>query len=507
MLLHGRDLEPGSPLEGVRVVCLDEAPPTDSAPRPPSRIDPGQLAYVIYTSGSTGDPKGVAVTHANMARLFTAADRVFHFDADQVWALFHSLAFDFSVWEIWGALAYGGRLVVVDHETSRSPDALIDLLAREAVTVLSQTPTAFRNLSDALARRAGASLSLRWIVFGGEALRPRMLETWWGLDAARAARLVNMYGITETTVHTTFREMRRDDAALAESSPIGAPLADLRVHVLDEGMHPVPPGVAGELYVAGAGLARGYLGEPARTAERFVPNPLTRVPGERLYRTGDMGRSREDGTLEYLGRNDRQCKVRGFRIELGEIEARLRRHPEVSDALVVARETSAGTELTGYVVSTDEGLTVDVLRSHLDRRLPDYMIPSQFVRLDRWPLTPNGKIDATALPAPEGQALRAAAAFVPPETPVERTLARLWSAALNVDQVGARDDFFELGGHSVSAIRVIQGIREELGRSVSLTMVFEYPVLRELAGHLEGLGEGPVPPATAAAAPSLRREP
>jgi len=494
VLLYGGGPPPVPEAGRVRLVRLDgnEPPPAARrAPRPAARVDPQNLAYVIYTSGSTGEPKGVAVTHANLARLFSATEAVFHFGADDVWALCHSLAFDFSVWEIWGALAHGGCLVVVDHETSRSPDRLVDLLVRERVTVLNQTPTAFRGLSDALARRPDLTPGLRWIVFGGEALRPRMLDTWWTLDAARTARVVNMYGITETTVHTTQREMRPEEAAAAGSSPIGVPLGDLQVYVLDEAMNRVPAGIPGELYVAGAGVARGYLADPARTAARFLPDPLGAEPGGRMYRTGDTGRRREDGTLEYLGRNDRQCKIRGFRIELGEIEAQLRAHPAVSDALVVVREAPDGATLAGYLVSRDEGLSVESIRAHLERRLPGHMVPAHFVRLDRWPLTPNGKIDVKALPAAGERGLRASVDFVAPETPVERTLAGLWTEALNVERVGAHDDFFALGGHSVSAIRVIQGIREALGRTVSLTVLFEYPVLRDLAGHLDGLAPEP----------------
>ncbi len=493
VLVCGGDLNPPLLPDGVRVVRLDDRAATAATPaarRPAMPIDPQHLAYLIYTSGSTGEPKGVEVTQSNMARLFETTRAVFGFGRDDVWAWFHSLAFDFSVWEIWGALAHGGRLVVVDHETSRSPDQLIDLLAREGVTVLNQTPTAFRGLSEALARRSGGALALRWIVFGGEALRPRMLETWWTVGAAPSARLVNMYGITETTVHATWREMRSVDTAVADSSPIGVPLDDLRIDVLDEALNQMPAGIAGELYVAGAGVARCYRGEPGRTAERFLPDPLA-PDGGRMYRTGDTGRWREDGTLEYLGRNDRQCKIRGFRIEPAEIEAQLRRYPSVSDALVVVREAPGGPELVAYLVSSDETLTVEAVRGDLDRRLPAHMMPARFVRLEQWPLTPNGKVDLKALPADGEAGLAAGVAFVAPATPVERTLAALWAQALKVDRVGAGDDFFALGGHSVSAIRVIQGLREALGCTVSLTVLFEHPVLRDLAAHLDGLAAAP----------------
>ncbi|MDE3154818.1 MAG: amino acid adenylation domain-containing protein [Acidobacteriota bacterium] len=492
VVVCGGDLHPPVP-DGVRIVRLDDraSPALDGRVGPSTaRIDPQHLAYVIYTSGSTGEPKGVEVTQANVSRLFDTTQAAFAFGRDDVWAWFHSLAFDFSVWEIWGALAHGGRLVIVEHETSRSPDRLVDLLAREGVTVLNQTPTAFAGLSEALARQPGRRLALRWLVFGGEALRPRMLDAWWTFDVSRAARVVNMYGITETTVHATRREMRNGEALAAGVSPIGVPLDDLRIHLLDESMNPVPTGVPGELYVAGPGVARGYRGDAGRTAERFVPDPFA-ADGGRLYRTGDLGRRGDDGTLEYLGRNDRQCKIRGFRIEPGEIEAELRRHPSIADALVRPQEAPGGPELAAWLVSDDRELTIDAIRRHLDRRLPPHMVPARFARIDRWPLTSNGKIDMGALPAPGAAGLAAGVTFVAPATPVERTLAALWLEVLGTDRIGAGDDFFALGGHSVSAIRVIQGIRASLGCAVSLTVLFEHPILRDLAIHLEGLVPGP----------------
>jgi amino acid adenylation domain-containing protein len=488
LLLHGRGV-PLPPLDrGLASTSLDDAAIPADASRALPRVEPGNLAYVIYTSGSTGEPKGVAVTHASMARLFRATEPLFQFGSGDIWAAFHSLAFDFSVWEIWGALAHGGTLVVVDYETSRSPDRFAGLLAREGVTVLNQTPTAFGAFTKALVRHGDPGLALRWVVFGGEALRPSMLAAWWKLGLAAKPRLVNMYGITETTVHTTFREVRPEDAAPGDASVIGVALDDVRMHVLDEAMTPVPPGSAGELYVAGAGVARGYLGDPSRTAERFLADPLSGRAGDRFYRTGDLGRWRHDGTLEYLGRNDRQRKIRGFRIELGEIEAELRTHPDVSDAMVVLREAADGPALIAYLVSGDAALSLDSLRSHLGRRLAAHMMPSRFVRVERWPLTANGKIDVNALADAEGERLESAA-FVLPETSIERRLARLWSEALSVEQVSAVDDFFELGGHSISAIKVVQGIRDAFGQAVSLSVVFEYPVLRDLAGYLQSTSE------------------
>ena len=282
------------------------------------------LAYCIYTSGSTGQPKGVLLTHHNAVRLFQATEPWFHFDRHDVWTMFHSIAFDFSVWEMFGALIYGGRLVVVPYRTSRSPEDFLDLLRREQVTVLNQTPSAFRQLTRVagLYDESGAKLNLRYVVFGGEALDTATLRPWFAHFGDQRPLLINMYGITETTVHVTYRPLRVED--LQDSAiPIGRAISDLSPYILDENMRPVPEGVAGELYIGGAGLARGYLGRPELTAERFVRNPFAERPGERLYRTGDLARWRANGEIEYAGRIDHQVKIRGFRIELGEIEARL----------------------------------------------------------------------------------------------------------------------------------------------------------------------------------------
>ena len=327
---------------GLRVVSPDDpevlaCPDSD----PPSNVRPDNLAYCIHTSGSTGTPKGVLITHANVLRLFTAARRDLAFDETDCWALFHSYAFDFSVWEIFGALLHGGRLVVVPYYTSRSPAEFHALVRDERVTMLSQTPSAFRSFTQAAMAADPAALSLRSIVFGGEALEVADLRPWFDRLGADAPRLVNMYGITETTVHVTVHPVTAEQAAEG-GSPIGEPLADLRWYCLDGALEPVPPGVAGELYVAGPGLARGYHDRAALTAGRFVPDPFGAEPGGRLYRTGDLALRRADGRVIYLGRADQQVKIRGFRIEPGEIEAVLRDEPELRDAAVLVREDPAG---------------------------------------------------------------------------------------------------------------------------------------------------------------------
>ncbi|MGC3004480.1 amino acid adenylation domain-containing protein, partial [Streptomyces sp. G35A] len=312
---------------------------------------PSDTAYIIHTSGSTGRPKGVPVPHANVVRLFTAAAEHFGFGADDVWTLFHSYAFDFSVWEIWGALLHGGRVVVVPYAVSRSPRDFLDLLRREGVTVLNQTPSAFEQLIDADLEGDGGAGALRYVVFGGEALRPERLRPWadrYGLDRPV---LVNMYGITETTVHVTHHRVTRADLDdPRRAGVIGRPLADLRVHLLDAQGRPVPPGATGEMYVSGAGVAAGYLNRPELTAERFLDDPYG-LPGTRMYRSGDLARRRADGTLDYLGRADAQVQIRGFRVEPGEIEAVLATHPGVSRAAVVVRRAANGAQqLVAYTV-------------------------------------------------------------------------------------------------------------------------------------------------------------
>ncbi|MBV2156409.1 non-ribosomal peptide synthetase [Kitasatospora sp. SUK 42] len=428
-------------------------------------------AYVIYTSGSTGRPKGVPVTHHNVARLFSATDHWFGFGAQDVWTLFHSYAFDFSVWELWGALLYGGRLVVVPHLVSRDPAAFLDLLARERVTVLNQTPSAFHQLSAADRERPGTELALRYVVFGGEALEPARLDDWYARHPDDAPTLVNMYGITETTVHVSHIALDRASAAATTGSTIGVNIPDLRVYVLDQHLQPVPPGVTGEMYVAGAGLAHGYLGRPELTATRFVADPYAELFGEhgtRMYRSGDLARRRADGVLEYFGRADQQVKLRGFRIELGEIEAVLAAHPAVADAAVVVREDVPGDRrLVGYAV-TSAG--PEELRAHAAAELPAHMVPSAVVPLDRLPLTANGKLDRRALPAPDAPAPGAGR---PPRSPREQQLCELFAEVLGLASVGVEDDFFALGGHSLLVVRLAGRIREVLGLEVGIGTLFQ----------------------------------
>ncbi|MGC9671047.1 non-ribosomal peptide synthase/polyketide synthase [Planosporangium sp. 12N6] len=481
------------------VAALAAAPDTDPGDADRTApLRPDHPAYAIYTSGSTGKPKGVVITHANVVRLFTATRAWFGFDSRDVWTLFHSYAFDFSVWEIWGPLLHGGRLVVVPHEVTRSPDDFLRLLAAERVTVLNQTPSAFYQLmrADADDPATGAALSLRYVVFGGEALDLWRLADWYDRHADTAPVLVNMYGITETTVHVSYVALDRAAAATAAGSVIGEPIGDLRVYLLDADLSPVPPGVAGEMYVAGGGLARGYLARPGLTAQRFVADPFG-APGTRMYRTGDLARWSPDGALEYLGRADHQVKIRGFRIELGEIEAALAAHPGVGETVVIAREDTPGVKrLVGYVVPAGgTAPATGELRAFLERTLPDYMVPQAFVTVPAIPLNANGKLDRRALPAPERD-VAARLDHVPPRTDAERAVARIWGEVLEVDGVGAHDNFFELGGDSILSIRVASRLRSAFGVRVSPRAVFTNPTVAGLAASIDGQATaGPAGPA------------
>jgi len=467
------------------VVCIDHDRGTialESTENPQSDVGPNNLAYVIYTSGSTGKPKGTLVNHRCVARLFSATRPWFAFSDQDVWALFHSIAFDFSVWEVFGALVHGARLVVVPYLVSRSPDAFRDLLSRERVTVLNQTPSAFHELmrADEAASSPG-ELSLALVIFGGEALEVHSLRTWFDRHGDEHPQLVNMYGITETTVHVTCYPLSTRNLNRV-GSIVGRPIPDLQLYVLDPYGQPVPIGVRGELYIGGDGLARGYLNRPALTAERFVPDAFACVPGERLYRTGDLVRYRPDGNLEFVGRIDHQVKIRGFRIELGEIEATLLQYAAVRETVVVAREHDGDVQLIAYIVPRDPNhvpTTID-LRGALQMMLPDYMIPAAFVSLQSLPMTSVGKIDLRSLPAPDRRRANLGQDYVPPRTASEKILAGIWKEALGTELVGANDNFFALGGDSIRSVNVV-ALAKERGVPLSLQQLFRHQTIAELA--------------------------
>ncbi|MEU0052605.1 amino acid adenylation domain-containing protein [Streptomyces sp. NPDC006309] len=512
LLVTENDLAPRF-TDGVPAVVLDDpAVEADIAARPAGELtasdrrgetSPSDIAYIIHTSGSTGRPKGVPVAHANVVRLFAAAAEHFDFGEEDVWTLFHSYAFDFSVWEMWGALLHGGRLVVVPYAVSRTPRDFLRLLHREGVTVLSQTPSAFEQLMDADGEqvpeggpeRAGA---LRYVVFGGEALRPERLRPWADRHGLQSPALVNMYGITETTVHVTHHRVTEADLTdPRRTGVIGAPLADLRVHLLDPTGRPVPPGAVGEMHVAGAGVSGGYLGRPELTAERFLDDPFG-PPGSRMYRSGDLARRRADGTLDYLGRADQQIQLRGFRVEPGEIEAVLTAHPRVTRAAVLVRRADNGArQLVAYTVPTGQQPPSPAeLRAHAAAHLPDHMVPAACVNVDTLPLTANGKLDTDALPAPD---FTAVAAGTRPQTPQQALLCTLFEDVLRLprDTVGTDANFFDLGGDSLLATRLLARLRHENGAEVPITALFDGPTPAALAQRL------PSRPGTAPARPAL----
>ncbi|AFU02511.1 non-ribosomal peptide synthetase [Nocardia brasiliensis] len=449
-----------------------------TAIRPTAR----QPAYVIYTSGTTGPPKGVAVTHENVVALLAATGSWFDFTPNDVWTLFHATVFDFSVWEMWGALCHGGTLVVVDADVARDPDTFLDLLVAQRVTVLNQTPTAFGTLVDATAARPalGEQLALRYVIFGGEPVEPWRVTDWWSRSDRRSPRLVNMYGITETTVFSTGTPLTEPVSA----RDIGTPIPGTAAYVLDAALRPCAPGVPGELYVAGAGVAAGYLRSPGRTATRYVADPFGNS-GALMYRSGDVVRWNATGTLDYLGRVDRQLKVRGFRLEPGEIEAALCAQPGVRAAAVPAMSDR---RLVAFVAGT--ALDAAALRAGITKQLPAHAIPSEIVLVDAIPTTVNGKVDEPRLRA---LAARGRRAGTPPRTAVEAQLRALFVAVLGHEGVGVDDGFFASGGDSILAIRLADRARAA-GLSVSSRDVFEHQTIRALAEVVEA--NGPVVPAT-----------
>ncbi|WP_456299328.1 non-ribosomal peptide synthase/polyketide synthase [Mycobacterium hippophais] len=441
------------------------------------------IAYIIYTSGTTGVPKGVAVPHRNVIELLASLDTDLEL-VGQVWTLAHSLAFDYSVWETWGALLRGGRLVVLPDWVTRSPEDLYAALVEEQVTVFSQTPAAFYALQavDTMEPGRAEQLKLQTVIFGGEALEPHRLARWFA-DHPGLPRMINMYGITETTVHASFREIVADDAE-STGSPIGVPLNHLAFFVLDEWLRPLQAGAVGELYVAGSGQAIGYVGRGGLTASRFVACPFGmagNAAGTRMYRTGDVVTWSADGQLQYLGRADEQVKIRGHRIELGEIRAALAAVDGVDAAAVIAREDQPGARrLVAYATgSVDSGTA----RAALAQRLPDYMVPTAVVMLDTLPLTVNGKLDMRALPAPQYQP---GDDYRTPTTADETTVAAIYAEVLGLERVGADDSFFELGGDSLSAMRVISAINRSFDAGLTVRVLFEAPTVAQLAARLDG---------------------
>jgi amino acid adenylation domain-containing protein len=480
---------------GTHLLSLDtgrEDIDRESADAPAVAITSEDVAYIIYTSGSTGKPKGVMVTHHNVVRLLKATEPWFHFNAKDIWTLFHSFAFDFSVWEMWGCLLYGGRLVIVPYSVTRSPQTFYNLLAREGVTVLNQTPAAFYQLIQVEESGSALPLQLRFVIFGGEALNFTKLQPWFRRHGDQQPQLVNMYGITETTVHVTYRPLAASDAGNENRSLIGIPIPDLRVYLLDSDQRPVPLGTIGEIYVGGAGVAKGYLNRPELTAERFIADPFAGTPHARMYKSGDLARYLTENDLEYIGRGDSQVKIRGFRIELREIEVTLESLPAIRHSAVIAREDGGDKRLVAYVVMCGEaGCTIKELRQQLRAKLPSHMIPALFVPMDSLPLSPNGKVDRAALPNPvfTGQS---EAVTETSYSELEQSLVDLWRRVLRIEHVGLDDNFFDLGGDSLLLFEIHTSVQKTRKMTIPVTDLFEFTTVRALAKHLDQADdEGP----------------
>ncbi|MCY7965460.1 non-ribosomal peptide synthetase [Bacillus inaquosorum] len=448
-----------------------------------------QPAYVIYTSGTTGQPKGVIVEHRNVISLLKHQNLPFKFGHEDVWTFFHSYCFDFSVWEMFGALLNGSTLVVVSKETARDPHAFRLLLKKERVTVLNQTPTAFYGLMHEDQNHTDR-LNIRYVIFGGEALQPGMLQSW--NKKYPDTDLINMYGITETTVHVTFKKLSAADIAKNKSN-IGRPLSTLQAYVMDAHMNLQPIGVPGEMYIGGEGVARGYLNRDELTADRFVPNPY--LPGDRLYRTGDLAKRLSNGELEYLGRIDDQIKVRGHRIELGEIQAALLQLPAIKEAAVITRTDEQGqADVYAYIVTKDQqAANASEIRTSLKTMLPDFMLPARLIQIDSIPLNVNGKLDQKALPEPEKNAYTAD--DIRPRNEIEKVMAEIWEELLDVEELGVSANFFELGGDSIKALQVCARLKQR-GFETTVREMFEHQTLGELSARVRKavhvIDQGPV---------------
>ncbi|AVC44606.1 hypothetical protein B4919_07355 [Francisella tularensis subsp. novicida] len=442
------------------------------------------LAYVIYTSGTTGLPKGVLQKHENVHRLLSATDHQFNFNSNDVWTLYHSYIFDFTVWELWGSLIYGGKLIIPSKEIVKDICKFVELCSEYKVSVLNQTPSAFYTFIDQLDSKGNINISrLRYVIFGGDALNVNHLSKWWTYKESKnfQTKLINMYGITETTVHVTYKEIEENEVV---SSNIGKPIADLKAYNLDQYQQPVPVGVVGELYIGGAGLARGYLNRPELTAERFIANPFATERDiangyTRLYKTGDLVRWLEDGNIEYIGRNDDQVKIRGYRIELGEIESQLSKLEGIKQSCVLAKERNDNKYLVGYYVLSRASLTQEEILKQLSKVLPGYMVPSVLVEIDSMPLTVNGKLDRKSLPEPE---FINEDSYVAPTTELEEELSSIFAEVLGLERVGVTDDFFRIGGDSIVSIRLVGKLRKS-GFNISVADVFNYRTIYKLLNN------------------------
>ena len=465
----------------ARIVCVDEDWPLiaqEEGCNPSSQTTPENLAYVMYTSGSTGTPKGAMIEHRGLVNYLMWAMRAYGVEEGCSVPVHSSISFDLTVTSLYTPLLAGGHVELL-AEDAAAQNLLAALRRSKGRALVKITPAHLELLSQQLSPQEAEGATKAFVI-GGENLLAEKLRLW--RESAPETRLINEYGPTETVVGCSVYEVKREDP-LSGSVPIGCPIANTELYVLDSDLQPVPVGETGELFIGGAGVGRGYWNRPELTAERFVPDPFSGRPQARLYRSGDLARYRQDGVLEYLGRVDDQVKVRGYRIELGEIETALSAHRGVKSSVVMAREDESGTrELVGYVSAAGGAMvSTEQLQAFLKKKLPEYMVPGQFVFLESFPLTPNGKIDRKALPAPSYASAAAGNRFVAPRTEIEKKLAAIWTQLLKVDRIGLHDDFFDLGAHSLMAVRAMSQIRDALGVELPLATLLEAPNIAALA--------------------------
>jgi amino acid adenylation domain-containing protein len=475
------------------VICLD----TDwgltvkSDQNPAAGAVAEGLAAVIYTSGSTGRPKGVMSTHRSFVNRFHWMWKTYPFAADEICCQKTALSFVDCVSEVFGPLLSGVKLIIIPDAVLKDIPRFVRALGEGSVTRIVLVPSLLRSIMHTEIGLAGRLPRLKYWVTSGETMPMELFEGF--REALPQSILLNLYGSSEVAADATWFDTSRTSGI--NSLPIGHPIANAQSYILDRNLNPVPIGIAGELYIGGDGLARGYLNGPELTAQRFVPHPFSDAPGARLYRTGDLARYGGDGNVEFLGRRDYQVKIRGFRIELGEIETVLSQHPAVKECVVLAREDSGNDkQLVAYVVCSTTGESLNDLRRFVQAKLPYYMVPGKFVRLDALPLTPNGKADRRALPAPDQARPEMDARFVSPRTQFERKIAAVWQEVLKVEQVGVHDNFFELGGHSLLIVQLVNRLQTILGVELSMADLFRYPTVRALAKSLRPSdGETEVP--------------